>query len=527
MTDNMTEENSMAAAVAHHRAGRLAEAEEIYRDLIAADPENASLYSNLGAVLRALGRLDEAVDCYREALAIDPDNAVVNGNLGIVLQVQGRLGQAVDHFRRARDMEPDNAAAHLNLGLALQLQGHLGEAVQAYRDALAVEPEFAVAHGNLGSALLELDQIEDAVASVERALALDPDQVNAHTNLGLALQAQGRMDEALASFRRALALDPAHGESHWKYSLALLLSGQFAEGWAEYEWRPGRKAAFSPEFDFDSALWDGSDLQGQEILLYDEQGLGDAIQFIRFARMVSARGGRVVLQCKPQLVRLFGSAAGIDQFAGADGEKIGFDVLAPLGSLPHLLKIDAGTIPADGPYLAAEEDIVSAWESRLGGGRDGFRVGIAWQGSTTYALDRGRSVPLGCFEPLSKIPGVRLISLQKHDGLDQLGDLPPDMIVETLGGDFEAGSDAFIDTAAVMMNLELVITSDTAVAHLAGALGRPVWVALRSSPDWRWMLDRGDSPWYQTMRLFRQGTPGEWEGVFADIAVALGERAEG
>jgi hypothetical protein len=300
--------------------------------------------------------------------------------------------------------------------------------------------------------------------------------------------------------------------------MAWLLGGHFERGWPEYEWRwRGNEAVFAP---LNQPLWDGSALEGRTILLHAEQGLGDTIQFIRYARLVRARGGTVVVACPTPLIQLLTGCAGIDQLIPQGSILPPFDVYAPLLSLPGILGTSLGSVPAEVPYLVADAELERHWREKLGPLR-AFKIGIAWQGNPGYLGDSFRSIPLTHFATLARVEGVRLFSLQKGPGSEQLsalGDLFP---VTDLGSQLDNATGAFVETAAVMKSLDLIITSDTAVAHLAGALGVPVWVALPAVPDWRWMLDRADSPWYPTMRLFRQTAWGQWESVFARLASAV------
>lgn len=347
-----------------------------------------------------------------------------------------------------------------------------------------------------------------------------PDDGAAHQILAGALHMQGRLGDSLIASRRALAIYPGNMYAHLTSAHTLLLMGRFQEGWEEWEWRFKCKAFRLPNQEFKKPRWDGSPLEGRTVLLHEDHENGDTIQMVRYVPIVAALGGRVIVRCQRRLFRLVRSVSMVDQVIAEGDEPLSFDVHVPLFSLPCILKTELDTIPADVPYLTAEDARIGLWRRRIG--NSGFRVGIVWQGNPASLDDHwGRSIPLRCFEPLARIPGVRLISLQKIHGLEQLTDLPEGMAVETLGGDFDEGPDGFVDTAAAMMALDLIITCDTSVAHLAGALGRPVWVALKWLPDWRWMMGRRDSPWYPMMRLFRQKTPGDWEGVFREIKDAL------
>ncbi len=438
----------------------------------------------------------------------------------------GRLKEAEAGLAALQRRQPDVPEV-LHLLALIELRTHRAEAAAGHLEkAIARVPDSADLHNLLGLALKELERPEDAMAAYGRAIDINPGHTEAHVNLGAALHDLCRLKEAGESFRRALDIDPGYAAAHDNLGMTLLLDGQFKEGWAEYTWRSGQDVLLSGDRVLDKPFWDGSDLDGKTLLLFAGQGLGDTIQFFRYLPKVAAKGGDVILQCPAPLMRLLKAApaaAGI-RLVTEIGDAP-FDLQAPLHSLPHLFESDMETIPADVPFLAAEDERVGDWRDRIGG--NGFRIGIGWQGNPTYKADRNRSIPLRFFEPLAKVPNVRLISLQKVNGLEQLETLPRGMTVETLGDDFDDGEDAFIDTAAVMMILDLIITSDTAIAHLAGALAKPVWTLLPWVPDWRWLLDRDDSPWYPTMRLFRQPAAGDWDAVFKDLGKALGQLAEG
>jgi hypothetical protein len=318
----------------------------------------------------------------------------------------------------------------------------------------------------------------------------------------------------MASYDRALAINPEFAECQWNKGLLLLRQGPRAAGWQGYEWR--RRTDRWAVRNFSDPEWDGVAAPGGRVLLYAEQGLGDTIHFARFAHAVAATGRTVILEVQPTLVGLLKSMPGIDVIGQGDALPH-FDCHLPLMSVPHVLGIGAESIPACTAYLMVDPACTALWSPRLA--RDAFNVGIAWQGNPKSPADHGRSIPLRAFHPLSAVPGVRLVCLQKNDGIEQLDDLPAGMTVMTLGEPYEAGT--FEDTAAVMMNLDLVITSDTSVAHLAGALGRPTWIVLKLVPDWRWMMDREDCPWYPTARLFRQRRRGDWDETLTRVAQAL------
>lgn len=469
------------------------------------------------------GRLERAVELYRTVLALDGGHAGAAHRLGVLAAESGHHPLAVELLRRAVEADPAIALYHVDLGGALHELGRLDEAAACYRRALALEPDHLVARVNLGNALRDLERPGEAVAELERAGAQAPDHAVVQMNLGCALHDLGRLEAAAARHRRALALAPDHPEAHWNLGQALLLQGDLAAGWTEYEWRT--VTANGPRRTFERPPWDGGDLTGRTILLHAEQGLGDTLQFIRYAPLVKARGAAaVIVESPPALTALLRGVDGVDRLVPTGAALPAFDRHAPLPSLPHLFGVGEDSIPAGVPYLRPEPDRVAWWRERLAAGPPGLRVGVAWQGNPHGRVDRGRSPPLAALAPLAAVPGVRLISLQQRDGVEQLAALPEGMAIETLGPGVDADG-AFVDTAAIMMSLDLVVSSDTAIPHLAGALGRPVWLAVKRVPDWRWLLGRADSPWYPTLRLFRQRRDGDWDGVFRAIAAALAARA--
>ena len=484
---------------------------------VAARPDAAQLRVELAAAYRAIGRLPDALRQYQWLVARHPDSPDARCNLATTLGALGREDEAQEEFARALSIDPGHAVANYNLAVGLQKQARFPEAAEALRRAVAREPRFAVAHNNLGSVLRELGDPEAAAESYRRAIGLAPNDPRYRSNLALAMQDLCRVDEAIAGFGTALRLRPDYAKARAFRSLALLLKGDYARGWADYEAR--REIEAFPDRSAGRPKWDGSEPAGRTILLYNEQGIGDTIQFVRYAPLVAARGARVIVQCQPPLKTLLETSLpprGVSRVV-AEGEAVGgFDLYCPLPGLPHLFGTVVQTVPADVPYLQAPPDGVVAWRQRLGRDRT-FKVGIVWAGAAGNRNDRRRSVRAAAFFPLSQVPGVTLYSLQKGPPLAQLGESAPGLPAH----DLDAHLNDFADTASAVMNLDLVVTVDTSVAHLAGALGRPVWTLLPFSPDFRWMLGRSDSPWYPTMRLFRQPLPGDWGPVFEELAAAL------
>lgn len=579
----------VATGLAHHGAGRLAEAEGAYRRVLAdhphhpdalhllgalalqggrpgeavewmrqairSAPDNAACFSNLASALRRLGRRDEAAAACRRALALDPGSGDALNNFANVLSDQGRHGDAVTALRRLLrlkprltdqrlmlaqalilggraeeaieelmvllGMAPSSVAAYANLGMALRRLGRAEEAVRHYRCALGFAPDDPGVLNNLGVTLQDLGRLDEAAACFRQSIALQPGAAHTHLNLALAARDLMRVDEMIALARAAVRLDPSLAEAHTALSFGLLIKGELEEGFAEYEWR-SRMADFpSPRRSFASPAWDGSDLTGRTLLVHDEQGVGDTIMFARFAPQLQARGVRVLMECNSQLVRLLSAMPGIEGVVSRFAPPPPHDAHDALASLPHRLGTMLYTIPAEVPYLRAEPDLVTRWAERMGaptGRRTGLRVGLVWAGNPGFKADRIRSPRLKAFLPLLDVPGVTVFGLQKGAGrqdLETCGPLPPSFT--DLGDEI---SD-FADTAAIMENLDLVISSCTGPAHLAGALGRPVWTVLPFAPDWRW-LDQGMcTPWYPTMRLFRQDRRGDWAPVVGRVRAAL------
>ena len=501
--------------------GHWVESVAAYSTAVRLKPGYASAYCNLGGVLSKLSRHEEAVSASQAAIKIKPDFAGAYLNLGNALLDLHRNEEALDAYKEAIRLQPDFAEAYSFLGLALNKTGKFEEAVVACTEAILLRPDYAQGYFHLGFPLFDLDRLDEAIAACETAIRLKPEFAEAHANRAIALRKSGRVAESLAASARAIAINPDYPNAHFNDALARLLLGDFAAGLKGYEWRYRGGAKELKPRSFAQAQWVGQDVGGLTVLLYAEQGLGDSIQFCRYASLVKMRGARVVLEVPRHMLRLLAELPGVDQFVAAGDSLPEFDLHCPLMSLPYACGTTVDSIPCDIPYLHAQADVQNKWKIRLGA--EGFKIGIAWQGSPTALAERGRSAPLACFEPLSTIPGVRLISLQKGHGIDQLNALPAGMQVEALGADFDAGADAFIDTAALMMSLDLVITVDTAIGHLAGALGRPVWTVLQKVPHWVWMLDRTDSPWYPSVRLFRQNDRGNWPELFERLTRALSE----
>ena len=490
-----------------HLAGRLAEAENAYRQVLLAMPRHAEALHALGALALQCGNAEVANRMVEQAIAQKPaaDFQLTRAHVLLALRRPEPAAEAARLVLRAR---PRDAAAHQVLGHALSDAGQPEPAIAAYRSALGLQPDLPDLRNNLGMALRQAGRLAEAEAELHQA----PPEPEALVNLSSVQKERGAFAEAEATLRQALRIAPGDPALLYNWSLLMLLLGRPAEAWPGWEHR--FRAGAIPSRPFTQPQWQGEPLGGRSLLVHTEQGLGDVIQFARYlpGLLGSAIGGSVRFEAPARLIRLLSSNQALPPMVAAEAAVPPADTVAPLMSLPARTRL----APADPPYLFAEPDRVAAWARRIGG--DGFRVGINWQGFRGRLEDRGRSFPLALFRGLAEIDGVRLISLQKGDGEEQVA--AAGFALRTLDG-LDDGPNGFLDTAAVMATLDLVVTSDTAVAHLAGALGRPVWVALRLVPDWRWLLDRSDSPWYPTMRLFRQTRDGDWGSVFAAIAEAL------
>jgi tetratricopeptide (TPR) repeat protein len=501
-------------AVRLHQAGRLAEADAYYRHVLAAHPRHADSRHLMGVLAHQIGQPDVAEQMIREAIALEPRMGAFHANLGNVLRAQGRMADALASYQTALALEPASATAHNNLALGLKAVGRLDEAGAAARQALAVQPDFPEAHAALGAILADTGRLDAAEPALRHAIALRPGYAEAYDDLGTVLKEQGLAQDAVSAFREAVRLKPDFANAHNNLAMALLAEGAFAEGWREYEWRwrtprlaPAARAYPQPQ-------WRGEAGEGRALLLWAEQGFGDTIQFCRYAALAHDRGFRVVLEVQPPLARLLKDVQGVDQLV-AQGEPLPpFDLHCPLLSLPLALDTRLETIPGSASCLVADASEAVRWAGRLG---DGLKVGIAWSGNPNTTAHARRSLPPDQLARLIGAPGARFVSLQK--------DAEPPRGLPILDLMDEAGD--FAVTAALIANLDLVISVDTAVAHLAGAMGKPVWLLDRFDPDWRWLLGRRVSPWYPTMTIYRQPSPGDWGAVVEAVTRDLGDLAVG
>jgi Flp pilus assembly protein TadD len=450
--------------------------------------------------------------------APDPD-ALVQAGMGA--HQAGDLVTAERQYRAALAVAPAHPYAMHYLGVVHYQRRQLDAALPLLERAAAAVPEEAEFHNNLGLALAEADRNDDAIAAYRRALACRPEHATAWNNLGLALQAVNDLPEAIAAYRSALRHAPDLAPAHWNLALALLAHGDFEEGWREYEWRLAIPELAGHEKPAAGPRWDGVARDGQTLLVTAEQGLGDMLQFVRLAQPLAERGVRVLVRGQPPLLRLLATAPGVAGVFGPDDALPAYDAHVPVLSLPGAMRIDAATIPAPVPYLRADAGRRAAVATALAAHGPRLRVGLAWRGSRHHANDRRRSIALSTLVPLLSVPGTAWFSLQREEDEREVDDFPapPPLVRLPERNDFDG-------LAALMAELDLVVSVDTSLAHLAGALARPTWLLLPFAPDWRWQLDRADSPWYPTMRLIRQPAPGDWGAVIARVEAELAAARE-
>jgi len=506
------------------RLGCPREAADCYRDALRLDPGDLRGLLGLGDSLAEQDRFDEAADHYHAALALAPEDPGANNNLGAMLHRLGQADAAAARFRRALDSDPDHEEALFNLGTLLREQQDQVAAMACYRRAVGLNPNRADTHNNMGAILLLQDRAAESIACFATALRLRPIYPEAQSNLGVAYARLQQPGAAIAAFRTAIALRPDHAEAHNNLAMALLSVGDMAAGWPEYEWRWQAEPNINRHPGFSQPQWMGEPGHGRTLLIHAEQGFGDTLQFCRFAPLARDRGLRVVIAAPRALIRLLGGLAGADALVAQGDPLPPFDLHCPMLSLPLALGTTVETIPAAIPYLHADTAEAASWRARLApADAAGLRVGLVWAGhrndtlAITAAVDRQRSLAPAQMAPLLAVPGLQFFSLQKdgprapatlalHDHMHEMHD--------------------FADTAALVANMDLVISVDSAVAHLAGALGRPVWLLDRFGHCWRWLHGRHDSPWYPDLRIFRQPAPGAWDPVLAEVAAALHELAD-
>jgi tetratricopeptide (TPR) repeat protein len=471
-------------------------------------------------ILQTRGHAAGALAFYDRALTLKPDNAVAWFNRGGLLMAAGRPGDALQCLDRACALQPDSAGFHCNRGGALFDLGRLDEAASAYERAASLDPSLAKARLNLGNALMRLGRYHAARDAYSGAIALQPDYALAYCGLGIVSKEMGHFDDAMRAFDQALAQRPDSEEAHSNKGCLQLLLGDFALGWEgyEYRWTKGKRPVPVSSARFDLAAPES--LVGRKILIVNDHGLGDTIQFFRYVALLARAGAQVTFAGPRKMRRLLASAGAPIVWRDEDELSGDFDAVLAISSLPRACGTRLHNIPAASPYLYTEPDRQALRRERLRG--QGLKIGLCWRGNVDFRVDPRRSIPPEALTPFTSLERVRLFSLQKGACADEL---PPQLRrkLENLGDELDSVSDAFTDTAAIMMEMDLIVTCDTSIAHLAGALGRPVWVALRHVAEWRWLDGRMDSPWYPTMRLFRCKRGDDWAELFARMAAEIRE----
>lgn len=531
---------------------RYQEALDSYARAITLRPDYADAYTNRGNALQELGFNDEAVESHQKALELAPGHVRARVNLGNALQEMQRFEEAVQHYDGAVALDPGHAEAFNNRAAALNELEKYEAALADCDHALSLDPRYAEALGNRGAALAGLGRYEDALACHEkafemqpdcvqalnvatalqdldrheealeyheRALVLKPDYVEALNNRGNSLQAMNRHAAAVRSYQRAIELKPGDAEAHWNEGLARLTLGDYRGGWPKYEWRWRNPRLDVTQPPLDVPTWTGEEsLDGKAILVFQEQGYGDAIQFVRFVSLLASKGCRVIVACDESLLETFRSAPGVDETTAGPLPDSGVDYQVSLMSLPLALGITLRNLPADVPYLAADPSDVEDWRARFAEVEGGRKVGLVWSGNPRFAAAAQKRCPVDALEGLLSVDDVAWISLQKDAAAEDL-----ERLRAAAPGLLDCGEELadFAATAAAITALDLVVTVDTAVAHLAGALGKPVWVMLPFAADWRWLVEREDSPWYPTARLFRQQSAGDWAELVGRVQRAL------
>jgi tetratricopeptide (TPR) repeat protein len=498
-------------AYKYYQAGNLQESGNEYKKILRDHPRNIDALRMLGGICYQLGDFDGAIRYIKKEIEITPSNADAYHNLGIVFHSKGEFDKAISCYQKAIQLNPNFYNSYINLANILRDKGQFDEAMTFYQRAIELNPDIAEAYNSLGNLMKIKGMFEEAINCYQKALQINPVNPGILNNLGNVLYEKGCFDKALISYQNALELDPDSPYSHFHMSRVLLLTGNYKQGWKEYEWR--WKTRDYVERDFSQPRWNGSDISGKTILINTEQGLGDAIQFIRYVPLVVQRGATIIVECQKELVSLFQNVEGVKQVIKVGEQLPPFDVYCPLLSLPLKFDTTLETIPAEIPYIKVNPFSIQKWKDKVQDNSSKLKVGLVWAGSPTFKRSHLKECPLKMFSPLAHNEDITFFSLQKGKATEQAKSSPDGMNLI----DYTDEINDFSDTAAFIINLDLVISVDTAVVHLAGALGKPVWTLLPFVPDWRWMLNREDSPWYPTMRLFRQPFPGDWESVIDNV----------
>ncbi|CAB1064797.1 hypothetical protein D1BOALGB6SA_9594 [Olavius sp. associated proteobacterium Delta 1] len=502
------------------REEKFTEAVNYYRKALSLNPNLVEGLCNMGNALRQLAQYNQAIACYRKSLVCNPRLPEAYNNMGLAYSQQDQYDSAETCFKTAIALSPDYAQAYNNLGNVYRDKFDYQAAMEQYHQALSLAPESSMINYNLGILFQIRNEADKAVLYYQKAVEGQSPIPDAHNNLGKYYQDRNQPERSISHFVKAIDLDPEHFDAHFNRSLSLLATARFEEGWNEYEWRFKRddwKRVYPHRLK--SPRWDGREFTGKTLFIHSEQGFGDTIWFVRYLPQVKSRGGSIIFESRPELIDLLQDNIGVDQLASMSFDhppQISHDLHIPLMSLPAVLATTIETIPAQVPYLYASEAKFQNWAARING--SGFKIGLVWAAKSTNKHER--SCALENFLPLLTIKNIQIYGLQKGEDAQTVNQMPVD--VHNLGQEFET----FADTAGAVECLDLVISVDTAVAHLAGAMGKPVWVLLPFAADWKWLLERRDSPWYPTMRLFRQPQPGDWKRVVLSLVEELKQYIE-
>lgn len=513
------------AAESHYNRGnvlrdckRYDEALESYERALALQPNHTEAYFNKGNVLLDSQHPEQALACYEQAIALKSNHAEAYCHRGNALLALNRPEQALSSYDAALRIKPDYVKAHANRGFVLHDLGRYEDALISYDKSLTLAPDFAYLHYNRANTLAALNRHEEALTSYDRTLSLQPDFFQVYCNRGRVLQDLNRHEDALLSFQRALEIKPNDIDARLNEGLCQLVMGNFAKGWHNYEWRWQKDEMQEYHHQFTQSLWLGEQsLAGKTILLHAEQGFGDTLQFCRYVRPVKALGARVILEIEPALSTLLHSLQAVDLLISKGEPLPGFDYYCPLLSLPLAFNTSLETIPVDTPYLFCPTERVKKWQAQLDEQNTLPRIGLVWSGSLDHKNDRNRSIPLAQFSQLLNNNSARFFSLQRDLRDEDAAILANFPEVQHFGKQLQD----FADTAALIELMDMIISVDTSVAHLAGAMAKPVWILLPHNPDWRWLLNRTDTPWYPTMRLFRQPVQGDWQSVLDQVNQCL------
>jgi len=497
-----------------------------YQQSLSLNPTSAQTHFNMGLALLRQKNIDTAMASFERAIVYKPSYSKAYANLGKILQQKKLKKQAIEQYKQALSLDSSLLEISLALARIYNEQHKFQGSIDTLEESLKIHSDDMALLFELANSYNMVNRIEEALEIYKRLEIRYPNRPAILYNIAYTLKKLGRLDEAFPYYDKVLQLNPTHAEAHFSRGLAYIVVGDFENGFKDYEWRWKRPQQGSYR-NYPEPRWDGSDLDGKTIFLHAEQGLGDTFQFIRYAQIAKEKGGTVIAGVQKPLVKLLSLCPYIDKVIALDEKPPAFDLHAPLMSLPYILKTTIDTVPTGIPYLYADPKLVEHWKKERLSSDKNIKVGICWQGNNKYSTPMLRatvalkSIEISKLNPRGTIPGVSIYSLQKTTGTDQLKTLPPEFTIRTFDDDFDESNGRFMDTAAVIKNLDLVITVDTSIGHLAAALGKPTWVILPNPPDWRWMLECDNTPWYPTMRLFRQPTPGDWEGVIEVVTQEL------